>query len=156
MKRAEKKDVTITTWKTKGGLTLSIVARDTTEVDAWDGGQWNYSVEFMGKGGLEKNTDGHTLSTAWVHLLHVVKMAELNHCIEWKRTDKPPQPSNGATHVHTAHFISFDTACDYYEPYGMDAGAVGDKVRAGEISIGAPVGAIGVNEEGRYVVSMEG
>lgn len=40
--------------------------------------------------------------------------------------------------IGTAHFVSFNTALRYYEPYGLTAEDVDRKLAAGEIFLGVP------------------
>lgn len=61
--------------------------------------------------------------------------------------------------IHTSHFVSRSRADAYYEDYGFDAEAVGEKIQSGEIAIGPPKACFGtqrlsVNREGRYILEL--
>ncbi len=58
--------------------------------------------------------------------------------------------------IGTCHFVTFDAAVRYYEPYGYNSEDVSRKLAAGEICIGRPrvhsSERCEVNSEGRYEI----
>jgi len=56
------------------------------------------------------------------------------------------------TRIGTCHFVTFNAAVRYYEPYGYNSADVNRKLAAGEICIGRPR----VHSSERYEVNNKG
>ncbi len=53
--------------------------------------------------------------------------------------------------IGTCHFVTFNAAVRYYEPYGYNSADVNRKLAAGEIAIGRPEGQnVKLDNDGRY------